>query len=577
MRSAAFRVIALLVCACFVAGFSAPVTWADRPRQVFFRVLHVEDTAVYINIGRNFGLREGKKLALYHAQSNADSPGAPPSPVGQPIADLKVLIVADSSAVCEIVTSVEEVRIGDIGFVTPEDQPKRSENDAAIHAEDHPIAMAFSNDDPRVDDVRASDVGPPRSPGPGHTGVRIGLDYDSTQVAGGFRASEVGFQVSSDMTKIGGTNWSFTGYWRSRFRQTYSGYDGSQLESLSDRIDRTYHVGLYYESPTSPIFAGFGRLSVPGAPSLPTIDGGYVGSRISTRVKIGVFGGSTPDPAAWDYNPSQNIAGTFVNYEAGDFGRLHLSSTDGIAMTAVHWLVARQFAFFENTVSWKQYLWFYNSTQVDAARNSPVPGAGSNNTGISLTSSSIHVQPIQRLTFGLNHSYSSSLPTFDANLLGTSLLDKYIFQGLSFDVRYELPYRISLFTQLGRAKSIADAKNMWNEMYGVSFGEIFKTGIHADLRYSKFDSTFGQGNYRSLSITRSLKDNFQLQFLGGSQSLVSAFTTNTSSHFITTSVMWSLGPRYFFETGYTWSRGTTMNYQQWNTMFGYRFGSFRAQ
>jgi hypothetical protein len=181
------------------------------------------------------------------------------------------------------------------------------------------------------------------------------------------------------------------------------------------------------------------------------------------------------------------------------------------------------------------------------------------------------------LTFGLNHSYSSSLPTFDANLLGTSLLDKYIFQGLSFDVRYELPYRISLFTQLGRSKSIADAKNMWNEMYGVSFGEIFKTGIHADLRYSKFDSSFGQGNYRALSLTRNLKDSFQLEFLGGSQSLISASTTNTSSHFVTASAMWSLGPRYFFETGYTWSRGTTMNYQQWNTMFGYRFGSFRAQ
>jgi len=577
MRNRATRITALFVFACIVAGFTARVSWADRPRQIFSRVLHVEDTAVYINVGRNFGLREGAKLELFHAQSNSDSPTAPPSVLGQPIAELKVLIVADSSAVCEIVTSVEEVRIGDAGFVTPENQPKQSQDDAAIQAEDHPIAMAFSNDDPRVDDARADVAGRPPSPGPGHAGVRIGLDYDSTQVAGGFRASEYGFQVSSDMTKIGGTNWSFTGYWRSRFRETYSGYNGAQLESLSDMIDRTYHVGFYYESPTSPIFAGFGRLSVPGAPSLPTIDGGYFGSRISDHVKIGFFAGSTPDPSSWDYNPSQNILGTFANYENGDFSRLHFNSTDGIAMTAVHWLVARQFAFFENTLSWKRYLWFYNSTQVDAARTSPVPGAGSNNTGISLTSSSVHVQPIQRLTFGLNHSYSSSLPTFDANLLGTSLLDKYIFQGLSFDVRYNLPYHIGLFMQFGRSKSIADAKQMWNQMYGVSFGEIFKTGIHVDVRYSKFDSTFGQGNYRALSLTRSLKDNFQLEFLGGSQSLVSASTTNTSSHFVTASAMWSLGPRYFFETGYTWSRGTTMNYQQWNTMFGYRFGSFRAQ
>jgi hypothetical protein len=577
MERAANKLAAIFVFCCIATAFTAHIARADRPRQVLFRVLHVEDTAVYINVGRNFGLREGTQLALYRSQSNADSPGSPPSAVGQPIAELKVLIVADSSAVCEISNSVEEVRIGDTGFVTPTEQSKPSDDDVAVQAEDHPIAMSFSNEDPRVDDVRPATEGPGPTPGPGHTGLRIGLDYDSTKVAGGFHASEVGFQISSDMTKIGGTNWSFTGYWRGRLRQTFSGYDGSQLESLSNRIDRTYHVGLYYESQTSPIFAGFGRLSVPGAPSLPTIDGGYFGTRISEHLKLGAFGGSTPDPSSWDYNPSQHIAGTFVNYEAGDFGRLHLSSTDGIAMTAVHWLVARQFVFFENTVSWKQYLWFYNSTQVDAARTSPVPGAGSNNTGISLTSSSVHVQPVQRLSVGINHSYSNSLPTFDANLLGTSLLDKYIFQGLSFDVRYELPHHIGLFTQFGRAKSIADAKNMWNKMFGVSFGEIMRTGIHADVRYSQFDSTFGKGNYRSISFARNLKQNFQLQFLGGSQSLASPFTSNTSSRFITASAMWTLGPRYFFETGYTWSKGTTMNYQQWNTMFGYRFGSFRSQ
>ena len=91
------------------------------------------------------------------------------------------------------------------------------------------------------------------------------------------------------MTKFAGTNWNFTGYWRSRFRETYSGLNGEQLESLADRIDRTYHIGFYYESPTSPIIAGFGRLSVPGAPSLPTIDGGYFGRKITRHVTLGNF------------------------------------------------------------------------------------------------------------------------------------------------------------------------------------------------------------------------------------------------------------------------------------------------
>jgi len=318
-------------------------------------------------------------------------------------------------------------------------------------------------------------------------------------------------------------------------------------------------------------------LSVPGAPSLPTVDGGYFGVKLNPHVTMGVFGGTTPDPSSWDYNPDGRIAGTFTNLDYGDFEGLHFSGAEGLAATTYLWRIAREFVFFENTLSWKRYLWFYNSTQVDAARTSPVPGAGSNPTGISFTSSSIRIQPLDRLNLGINHSYSSSLPTFDPNLLGTTLLDKYIFQGLSVDAHYDLPWTFSLFTQVGRSHSIADTKQMWNQMYGFSVGNILHSGFRADVRYSKFDSSIGLGNYRTISISRSLANNFQFEFIGGSQSLVSTETSNTSSRFATGSVMWNLGPRYFFETGYTYSEGTTMNYKQWNSMFGYRFGTFRGK
>ncbi len=574
MGIATIRSAALLVLVWIFAGLASHITRAQSLQPTLFHVLHVEDTSVYIDVGRNLGLHEGAKLLLFHDDSSSDLTGVERLSA-KPVAELKVLIVADSSAVCGVLNPSKDVQVGDVGYIARDPRPLGSNDGALIQANDHPISMGFLDGDPRDDEMEP--VAKNRAAPPGHNSVRIGLDYDGTQVQGGFRATETGFQIDADMTKIIGTNWNFTGYWRSRFRETYSGINGAQIETLADRINRTYHIGLYYDSPTSAIIAGFGRLSVPGAPSLSTIDGGYFGRKMTRHLTLGIFGGSTPDPSAWDYNPNERIAGIFTNIEYGDFSGLHFSGAEGVALTMFQWQVARQFAFFENTLSWKRYLWFYNSTQVDAARVSPVPGAGSNNTGISFTSSSIRLQPMQRLNLGLDHSYSNSLPTFDPNLLGTTLLDKYIFQGLSVDARYELPYRVSVFTQIGRSKSIADAKQMWNQMYGISIGNILNSGIHADLRYSKFDSTFGQGNYRALSISRSLRDAFQLELLAGSQSLVSESTTNTASRFVTGSVTWSLGPRYFFETGYTWSKGNSMNYQQWNTMFGYRFGSFGAR
>jgi hypothetical protein len=40
-------------------------------------------------------------------------------------------------------------------------------------------------------------------------------------------------------------------------------------------------------------------------------------------------------------------------------------------------------------------------------------------------------------------------------------------------------------------------------------------------------------------------------------------------------VDWNIGPRYFLETNLGWYNGTTVKYQQWSTVFGYRFGGYR--
>jgi len=573
MKSSFARIGALFTLAFGPIALTPQGVLPQEDPAVVFHVREVEDTALYIDIGRNSGLQEGMKLDVFPSNSAANPNSGGRANRGVPVDQVRVTIVADSSAVCEIVNAFGDINIGDFGFLSPSRKSQAVRAGAQAYGGELSSAKGASNNK-RLDDQMARKFESAANLPQRNTSVRIGVDYDGTQVAGGFKASEFGFQVQSDMTHIADTNWNFTGYWRGRFRQTFSGLDGAQLESLDDRIDRTYHIGLYYASPDSPYIAGFGRLGVPGAPSLPTIDGGYFGRKINDHVTVGVFGGSTPDPTAWDYNPNQRIAGIFTNLEAGNLNGLYFNGTEGTAMTAIRWRTARQFAFLENTLSWKGVLWFNNVTEVDAARVSPVTGQ-SNPTGISFTSSSLHVQPIRRLSFGVDYSYLNSLPSFDPNLLGTSLLDKYIFQGLSMDARYDLSRHIRAFAQIGHAKSIADTKRMWNSMYGVSLNDLLKTGLNAEVRYAKFASSFGDGNYKSISISRGLTGNMQVEILAGTQSLSSNFTSNASSHFITISSMWNLGPRYFVGTGFTWSRGTTLNYQQWNTMFGYRFGSLQ--
>ncbi len=181
--------------------------------------------------------------------------------------------------------------------------------------------------------------------------------------------------------------------------------------TLNELLNRTYHLGLYYQNPDSVITMGVGRLYLPYAPSLSTIDGGYFGYRFNQRLTVGVFGGSTPDPTSWSYAPNQHIAGAFVNYVYGDFDHLRLSDTFGLAATSIGWAIAREFAFAENSISLGHAFSVYNSLQLDRGRTAP--GGITYSTGLTQSFSSIRFQPIHLLAFDLNHNYLRNLPTFD--------------------------------------------------------------------------------------------------------------------------------------------------------------------
>src|SRR6266700_6362931 len=111
MRIPSIRIAVSFVLFCVFVGFASPILGAESQLREIFHVRHAEETTLYIDLGRNSGLQVGMKLPIFHADALAGPTGA------KPIAVLKVLIVADSSAVCEILGSSDEVRIGDVGFV----------------------------------------------------------------------------------------------------------------------------------------------------------------------------------------------------------------------------------------------------------------------------------------------------------------------------------------------------------------------------------------------------------------------------------------------------------------------------
>jgi hypothetical protein len=535
-----------------------------------FKVKYVAEDAVYIEGGKDAGLVEGMTLAV----ERVGGPGAPSNGaanVSTSIAELAVVSVSNTSAVCEIRTKTTDLQRGDIAVLSQADQDKLAQANTLGPTRKYPQVIAFSEGDP-LDEEQRETVPKPPLPEVNRARGRIGVDYTFINSSGttSLNTSQIGGVIRIDMSRIFGTYWNLNGYWRGRMNALTS---STQPQSVYDLVNRTYTLGFTYMNPGSSWTAGVGRLYLPWATSLDTFDGGYLGRRFGKHTIVGAFGGTAPDPTSFNYNPDLRTAGTFVAFEAGSFDKLRFTSTEGIAVSGIGWSENRQFLFNETGLFYKRFFSIYNATQADKQH---VPTGGIEE-GLSRSFSTLRVQPFSFFSVDVNHNYFRDVPTFSAALVSTGLLDKYLFQGLSVGSRVELPGRISLYGNFGQSSRSGDTHNSLNQLYGVTLGRLWFTGIRADVRYSKFTSSFGTGNYRAASLSRSFKEILRLDVNAGKQSFISSLGVPTDYKLLGSTVDLNVGAHYFIETAFNVQRGLQQSYDQWITTMGYRFDTKRGK
>jgi hypothetical protein len=552
-------------------ALALPATNSDL--RTAFKVKYVAQGTAYLDGGRSAGLAEGMKLVVRESTSLPNNIGSSASGAAAvsanngTVAELEVISVAETSAVTDIHTPIRDVKPGDLAYLSTEDQEALVQKNALSATRKYPTVISFTEGD-TLDEEAREEIPRPPLPSVNRARGAIGFDYMGTVSHGtaGSMSSDLGMVVRTDITRMGGTYWNLSGYWRGRLDSRSS----TGQPTLQDLINRTYHLGMTYDNPQSAWVAGFGRLYLPWASSLDTIDGGYFGHRFHGTT-MGIFAGSTPDPTSWDYNPDRRIAGTFVNFDGGSYDAFRYTSTSGVGISTLKWQVDRPFVFLENAFFYKRYLSIYHSLQADSPRGNQATTAPGPGVGRSFLT--VRVQPIPRLELDFNHTYFRDVPTFDPTLIGTGLLDKFLFQGFSAGVRVELVKQISVYTDLGRSSRTGDAKGSLNQMYGVTWGRLPWFRLRADAHYSRFNSSFGTGSYKSFSLSRNLGDNLRLEVLAGDQNFVSALSANSHSRFINTNVEAPLGKHYFLQGAFTTTHGNVMNYDQWMFTLGYRFDS----
>ena len=211
--------------------------------QTAFKVKYVGQDIVYLVGGRGAGLAEGMKLTIKRRAGGSDAPEASGTAT---IAELVVASVADSSSVCDVHNATAEIHAGDIANLSESDAETLAQSRATGGQRKYPQVVTFTEGDPLEEEIREEIPRPPLQEVNRARG-RFGFDYSGIQSHGAVESSssQVGGTLRADITRIGGTYWNLSGYWRGRL--TSNSYAGQQ--TLQDLISRTYHLSLTYDSP----------------------------------------------------------------------------------------------------------------------------------------------------------------------------------------------------------------------------------------------------------------------------------------------------------------------------------------
>lgn len=125
------------------------------------------------------------------------------------------------------------------------------------------------------------------------------------------------------------------------------------------------------------------------------------------------------------------------------------TSTTGIAINMLKWKLDRPFVFLENGVSFRNSISVYHSLIADSPQGLTTDGI-TPGAGVSRSYLTVHLQPYRRISFDIYHNYFRDVPTAATALIGTGMVDKLLYQGLSAGVRVEPVRHFFVYTTLAR-------------------------------------------------------------------------------------------------------------------------------
>ncbi|HEX7546599.1 MAG TPA: hypothetical protein VF368_07710, partial [Gemmatimonadaceae bacterium] len=248
------------------------------PAVAWARVTYISGQSAYIDAGTKDGLKEGTPLTATR--------------VGQPIARLVVEFISTTRASCKVVSSTEQVAVGDSVRFTPVP--------TGLRAAEATLQIGSAPPPP-----------PPRPPAPKTSPSllrgRIGLRYLMFDAGMGGALLQPALDLRLDGQHLGGSPIGLAVDARAQRALSTS----SALSAAGANVTRVYQAALIYNAVGSPFRLSVGRQFAAALPTVGLLDGASMDFNY-TRWGFGAFGGDEPDIVTLGLSSATREFGTYV-------------------------------------------------------------------------------------------------------------------------------------------------------------------------------------------------------------------------------------------------------------------------
>jgi len=473
-------------------------------QQSALQIKYVSVDNVYLDGGRDHGLNVKDTLEVRRNK--------------QVVGQLLALYVADHSASCQVLTKVGALLPGDEVLLT---KPASRASMTAMPLQQAEASKPIAVEQPlRVQRKKQALQG----------SVSVQMYHWDDQNASNLDFTQPTVNLNLRATELAGQHFGL--YLRTRGRYDKRSRSYSTQVPQNEWRNRIYQLYFDYANPNAPLNFKLGRIITNPLSGVGYVDGLMTQLNLSQAVKFGVLAGTQPEWQYADFQTSIQKYAAYASYQTGSYQTSYYQST--LAFTGEYHskTVSREYAYWNNQLSWRRFVRVYQSAEIEYNRSWRME-----KTGQTINLSNLYYDMVFDLTSwvsaGINADMRKSYWTYEYRTIADSLFDVLTRRGVRGQLNFRLPGGHSLGLSSGLQRRDTDSRSTYsytlsynnsdllrarwtlnlyaagfsNALFNgltssIRFGKQFGNAFNANLRYSFSRYQIKSGNSRSNSAVQ---------------------------------------------------------------------------